>query len=163
MAWFNQLPLGTIETLEQLSQHFLHYFAINKRYAKIASYLFTIVQHEHEGLREYVQRFLEAVLEVPHVSPELLASIMQQNLRSSRLKESILGKAPTTKEELLARAKKFIRKKETAGKRLMTLMKRRSIEEEGVMHPKGRERQTRAQTYASKQLSIFHAVKRSTS
>ncbi|KAL0462362.1 UNVERIFIED_CONTAM: hypothetical protein Slati_0123800 [Sesamum latifolium] len=67
MVWFNQLPLGTIETFDQLSQRFLHHFAINKRYPKTASYLFTIVQHEHEGLREYVQRFLEAILEVPHV------------------------------------------------------------------------------------------------
>ncbi|KAL0449518.1 UNVERIFIED_CONTAM: hypothetical protein Slati_1508200 [Sesamum latifolium] len=116
MAWFNQLPPGTVETFEQLSQRFLHHFAINKWYPKTASYLFTIVQHEHEGLREYVQRF----------------------------KESISGKPPATKEELLARAEKYIRIEETAGKRSMTPMKRKSTEEEGVMPPKaekgGRER-----------------------
>ncbi|KAL0421069.1 UNVERIFIED_CONTAM: hypothetical protein Slati_3129800 [Sesamum latifolium] len=136
MAWFNQLPPGMVKTFEQLSQRFLHHFAINKRYPKTASYLFTIVQHEHEGLREYVQRFSEAILEVPHVSPELLASIMQQNLRSSRFKESISGKPPATKEELLARAEKYIRIEETTGKRSMTPMKRRSTKEEGVMPPK---------------------------
>ncbi|KAK4390186.1 hypothetical protein Sango_2081900 [Sesamum angolense] len=43
MAWFNQLPPGTVEAFEQLSQRFLHHFAINKRYPKTASYLFTIV------------------------------------------------------------------------------------------------------------------------
>ncbi|KAL0319945.1 UNVERIFIED_CONTAM: hypothetical protein Sradi_5256000 [Sesamum radiatum] len=127
MTWFNQLPPGTIEAFEQLSQCFLHHFAINKQYPKTASYLFTTVQHEHKGLREYVQRFLEAVLEVPHVNPELLASIIQQNLKSSRFKESISGKIPTTKEELLVRAKKYIRIEETAGTRTMTPMKRRSI------------------------------------
>ncbi|KAL0412003.1 UNVERIFIED_CONTAM: hypothetical protein Slati_3790000 [Sesamum latifolium] len=135
MAWFNQLPPGTVETFEQLSQRFLHHFAINKRYPKTASYLYTIVQHEHEGLREYVQRFSEAVLKVPHVGPKLLASIMQQNLKSSWFKESISGKPPATKEELLARVEKYIRIKETAGKRSMTPMKRRSTEE-GVMPPK---------------------------
>ncbi|KAL0430734.1 UNVERIFIED_CONTAM: hypothetical protein Sradi_0699400 [Sesamum radiatum] len=36
MAWFNQLPIGTIDSFEQLSQYFLHHFAINKRYPKIA-------------------------------------------------------------------------------------------------------------------------------
>ncbi|KAL0444272.1 UNVERIFIED_CONTAM: hypothetical protein Slati_2149900 [Sesamum latifolium] len=137
MAWFNQLPPRTVKTFEQLSQRFLRHFAINKRYPKTASYLFTIVQHEHEGLREYVQRFSEAVLEVPHVGPELLAYIMQQNLKSSRFKESISGKPPATKEELLAKAEKYIRIEESAGKRSMTPMKRRSTEEEGVM-PKGR-------------------------
>ncbi|KAL0433790.1 UNVERIFIED_CONTAM: hypothetical protein Slati_2713300 [Sesamum latifolium] len=34
MAWFNQLPIGTIDSFEQLSQRFLHHFAINKRYPK---------------------------------------------------------------------------------------------------------------------------------
>ncbi|KAL0350687.1 UNVERIFIED_CONTAM: hypothetical protein Sradi_4217900 [Sesamum radiatum] len=92
MAWFNQLPPGTIESFEQLAQRFLHHFAINKRYPKTASYLFTIIQRENESLREYVQRFSEAVLEVPHVNPELLASIMQQNLKRGRFKESIAGK-----------------------------------------------------------------------
>ncbi|KAL0303734.1 UNVERIFIED_CONTAM: hypothetical protein Sradi_6241500 [Sesamum radiatum] len=96
MVWFNQLPLGTIEGFEQLSQYFLHYFAINKRYPKTASYLFTIIQKENEILREYIQRFSEAVFEVPHMSPELLASIMQQNLKRERLKESIARKPPAT-------------------------------------------------------------------
>ncbi|KAL0401791.1 UNVERIFIED_CONTAM: hypothetical protein Slati_4209000 [Sesamum latifolium] len=134
-TWFNQLPPGTVEIFEQLSQRFLHHFAINKRYPKTASYLFTIVQHEHEGLKEYVQRFSEAVLEVPHVNPKLLTSIMQQNLRSSRFKELITGKPPATKEELLARAAKYIRIEETAGTSTMTPMKRRSTEG-GVMPPK---------------------------
>ncbi|KAL0373207.1 UNVERIFIED_CONTAM: hypothetical protein Scaly_1002300 [Sesamum calycinum] len=63
MAWFNQLPPGTIEAFEQLSHHFPHHFAINKLYPKTASYLFTIIQKENESLREYVQRFSKAVLE----------------------------------------------------------------------------------------------------
>ncbi|KAL0370833.1 UNVERIFIED_CONTAM: hypothetical protein Sangu_0401400 [Sesamum angustifolium] len=29
MTWFNQLPSGTINSFEQLSQRFLHHFAIN--------------------------------------------------------------------------------------------------------------------------------------
>ncbi|KAL0329009.1 UNVERIFIED_CONTAM: hypothetical protein Sradi_4887600 [Sesamum radiatum] len=30
MTWFNQLPIGSIDNFEQLSQRFLHHFAINK-------------------------------------------------------------------------------------------------------------------------------------
>ncbi|KAL0395033.1 UNVERIFIED_CONTAM: hypothetical protein Slati_4469500 [Sesamum latifolium] len=62
MVWFNQLPLGTIETFDQLSQRFLHHFSINKRYPKTASYLFTIVQHEHEGLREEAPNYQGRVI-----------------------------------------------------------------------------------------------------
>ncbi|KAK4392688.1 hypothetical protein Sango_2046600 [Sesamum angolense] len=101
MTWFNQLPIGSIDNFEQLSQRFLHHFAINKRYPKAASYLFTVIQREQESLRDYVQRFSEAVLEVPHVNPELLASIMQQNLWRWRFRESIAEKPPATLDELL--------------------------------------------------------------
>ncbi|KAL0313588.1 UNVERIFIED_CONTAM: hypothetical protein Sradi_5758100 [Sesamum radiatum] len=109
MAWFNQLPTHIIENFKQLSQRFLHHFSINKRYSKTASYLFTIIQQEQESLRDYVQRFSEAVLEVPHLNHELLASILQQGLRRGRFRESIAGKPPTTLDQLLKRAAKYIR------------------------------------------------------
>ncbi|KAL0431449.1 UNVERIFIED_CONTAM: hypothetical protein Sradi_0770900 [Sesamum radiatum] len=77
LAWFNQLPVGTISNLEQLTQHFLYHFSMNKRVRKTAAFLFTIFQKENEILRDYMQRFVEAVHEVPHVNHELLASIIQ--------------------------------------------------------------------------------------
>ncbi|KAL0364007.1 UNVERIFIED_CONTAM: hypothetical protein Sangu_0498300 [Sesamum angustifolium] len=80
LAWFNQLPAGTIFSLEQLTQGFLHHFSMNKRVPKTAAFLFTMRQRENEPLRDYMQRFIEAVHEVPHVNHELLASIIQQNL-----------------------------------------------------------------------------------
>ncbi|KAL0440608.1 UNVERIFIED_CONTAM: hypothetical protein Slati_2543800 [Sesamum latifolium] len=80
LVWFNQLPAGTISSLEQLAQRFLHHFSMNKRIPKTTAFLFTIYQKENEPLRDYMQRFVEAVHEVPHVNHELLASIIQQNL-----------------------------------------------------------------------------------
>ncbi|KAL0284914.1 UNVERIFIED_CONTAM: hypothetical protein Sangu_2803400 [Sesamum angustifolium] len=77
LAWFNQLPAGTISSLEQLTQCFLHHFSMNKRVPKTAAFLFTIRERENEPLRDYMQRFVEAVHEVPHVNHELLASIIQ--------------------------------------------------------------------------------------
>ncbi|KAL0367026.1 UNVERIFIED_CONTAM: hypothetical protein Sradi_3592700 [Sesamum radiatum] len=77
LSWFNQLPAGTISSLEQLTQRFLHHFSMNKRVPKTAAFLFTIRQKENEPLRDYMQRFIEAVHEVPHVNHELLASIIQ--------------------------------------------------------------------------------------
>ncbi|KAL0300937.1 UNVERIFIED_CONTAM: hypothetical protein Sradi_6370500 [Sesamum radiatum] len=66
LAWFSQLPAGTISSLEQLTQRFLHHFSMNKRVPKTAAFLFTIRQRENEPLRDYMQRFVEAVHEVPH-------------------------------------------------------------------------------------------------
>ncbi|KAL0312892.1 UNVERIFIED_CONTAM: hypothetical protein Sradi_5688500 [Sesamum radiatum] len=113
LAWFNQLPARTISSLEQLTQRFLHYFSMNKRVPKTAVFLFTIRQKENEPLRDYVQRFVETVHEVPHVNHELLASIMQQNLLPGRFKESIVGKPPSTMEDLLSRSQKYIRIEES--------------------------------------------------
>ncbi|KAL0438250.1 UNVERIFIED_CONTAM: hypothetical protein Slati_2308000 [Sesamum latifolium] len=84
LAWFNQLPAGTISSLEQLTQYFLHHFSMNKRVPKTTAFLFTIRQKENELLRDYMQRFVEAVHEVPHVNHELLASIKTCHLEDSR-------------------------------------------------------------------------------
>ncbi|KAL0449558.1 UNVERIFIED_CONTAM: hypothetical protein Slati_1512200 [Sesamum latifolium] len=75
----------------------------------MAAFLFTIRQKENESLRDYMQRFVEAVHEVPHINHELLASIIQQNLLLGRFRESIAGKPPSTMEDLLMRSKKYIR------------------------------------------------------
>ncbi|KAL0337789.1 UNVERIFIED_CONTAM: hypothetical protein Scaly_2054000 [Sesamum calycinum] len=139
MAWFNQLLTHTIENFEQLSQYFLHHFSINKRYPKKASFLFTIVQQEQESLRDYVQRFSEAVLEVPHLNHKLLASILQQSLRRGRFRESIASKAPATLDELLKRAAKYIRieealkpKTDTNNKRKVREWEKRDPRREGL-------------------------------
>ncbi|KAL0445728.1 UNVERIFIED_CONTAM: hypothetical protein Slati_1700700 [Sesamum latifolium] len=130
MAWFNQLPTHTIESFEQLSQRFLHHLSINKRFPKITSYLFTIVQQEQENLRDYVQRFSKAVLEVPHLNHELLASILQQGLWRGRFGESIAGKPPMTLDELLKRAAKYLRIEETLKPKTDTNNKRKVREGE---------------------------------
>ncbi|KAL0453016.1 UNVERIFIED_CONTAM: hypothetical protein Slati_1279700 [Sesamum latifolium] len=63
LAWFNQLSAGTISSIGQLTQRFLHHFSMNKKVPKTIAYLFTVRQREKESLRDYVQRFMEAVHE----------------------------------------------------------------------------------------------------
>ncbi|KAL0393311.1 UNVERIFIED_CONTAM: hypothetical protein Sradi_2553900 [Sesamum radiatum] len=126
LAWFNQLPTGTISSLEQLTQRFLHHFSMNKT----AAFLFTIRQRENEPLRDYMQRFVEAVHEVPHVNHELLESIIQQNLLPGRFKESIAGKPPNTMKNLLMRSQKYILIEESNASDLFLGVKRKGREEE---------------------------------
>ncbi|KAI3459576.1 hypothetical protein Pfo_016239 [Paulownia fortunei] len=78
------LTKRALSYFEQLTQHFLHQFSINKKYPKTAAYLFLITQKEGES----------------H------PGIMQQNLRHGRFKESIVGKPPVMLKELLQRAEK---------------------------------------------------------
>ncbi|XP_073119762.1 uncharacterized protein [Henckelia pumila] len=113
LTWFNKLPSGSIANLEQLTDCFIQQFSINKKYPKTAAYLFTVIQKEGECLRDYVRRFTHAVHEVLHVNHDLLAGIMQQNLRHRKFKESIAGRPPKNLEELLERAEKYIRVEES--------------------------------------------------
>ncbi|KAL0410915.1 UNVERIFIED_CONTAM: hypothetical protein Slati_3681200 [Sesamum latifolium] len=103
---------------------------MNKRAPKTAAFLFTIRQKENESLRDYMQRFVEAVHEVPHVNHELLASIVQQNLLSERFKESIAGKSPTTMEDVLMRLQKYIRIEESNASDPFQSVKRKDRGEE---------------------------------
>ncbi|XP_073298517.1 uncharacterized protein [Primulina huaijiensis] len=142
LAWFNKLPPRTIDSLEQLTHRFLHQFSINKKYPKTAAYLFTIIQKEGECLREYVQRFTQAVHEVPHVNHDLLAGIMQQNLRHRKFKESIAGKPPNTLEELLERAEKHIRIEEAIEPRYLGKRRREEERPEGTKREEKRTAQS---------------------
>ncbi|KAL0303507.1 UNVERIFIED_CONTAM: hypothetical protein Sradi_6218800, partial [Sesamum radiatum] len=95
---------------------------------------------ENELLRDYMQRFVEAVHEVPHVNHELLASIIQQNLSPERFKESIAGKPPNTMEDLLMQSQKYIRIEESNISDTSLSVKRKDREEE--REPKKEERNT---------------------
>ncbi|KAL0434446.1 UNVERIFIED_CONTAM: hypothetical protein Slati_2778900 [Sesamum latifolium] len=77
-----------------------------------------------------MQRFVEAVHEVPHVNHDLLASIVQQNLLPGRFKESIAGKPPNTMEDLLMRSQKYIRIEESNAYDPSYSVKRKGQEEE---------------------------------
>ncbi|XP_012850149.1 PREDICTED: uncharacterized protein LOC105969924 [Erythranthe guttata] len=126
-TWFNGLPGGSLDGLSQLSERFLSQYSINKRYAKTGSYLFKVKHREGEPLRDYVQRFVKAVHEVPNVNHDLLSDILQHNLKHVRFQESIAGRPPQTLDELLNRAEKFIRIEEAVEMRLP--VKRRREEE----------------------------------
>ncbi|XP_012839502.1 PREDICTED: uncharacterized protein LOC105959887 [Erythranthe guttata] len=126
-VWFNGLPGGSFDNLDQLATHFLNHYSINKKYAKTGLYLFKVIQRDGEPLRDYIQRFVKAVHEVRHVNHEMLAGILQQNLKHVRFQESIAGRPPKILEELLNRAGKYIRIEEITEMRV-PLKRKRDVE-----------------------------------
>ncbi|KAL0413952.1 UNVERIFIED_CONTAM: hypothetical protein Sradi_1596900 [Sesamum radiatum] len=96
----------------------------------MAAFLFLIRQKENEPLRDYVQRFVEAVHKVPHVNQELLTSIIQQNLLPGRFKESVAGKPSSTLEDLLMRSQKYIRIEESNASDPSNVVKRKGRKED---------------------------------
>ncbi|XP_073137439.1 uncharacterized protein [Henckelia pumila] len=106
--WFNLLQPGIIRSFNDFSSAFLHQFASNKKYLKTSLSLFNLKQSEVEPLREYVQRFNTAALEVPAATADTLVNSFTQGLRGGEFFKSLVKKPPLTYDELLSRAKKYV-------------------------------------------------------
>ncbi|KAL0445135.1 UNVERIFIED_CONTAM: hypothetical protein Slati_2236200 [Sesamum latifolium] len=122
--WFNQLPTGAIGSYQEFRSLFLHQFASSRKLRKTKLSLFAVRQIDNEPLKEYVQRFNTAALEVPSTTQEVKASGFSQGLLDGDFFKS-LSKKPVSKfGVVLARAAKYINiedaqeaKKEVEGKR----------------------------------------------
>ncbi|XP_073154100.1 uncharacterized protein [Henckelia pumila] len=83
-------------------------YASSKKYLKTSISLFNMKQSEVESLREYVQRFNTAALEVPAATADTLVNSFTQGLRGGEFFRSLLKKPPLTYDELLSRAEKYV-------------------------------------------------------
>ncbi|KAL0361926.1 UNVERIFIED_CONTAM: hypothetical protein Sradi_3877100 [Sesamum radiatum] len=77
--WFNQLPVGAIGSFQEFQSLFLHQFA-SRKLRKTELSLFAVRQKDNEPLKEYLQRFNTAALEVPSATQEVKASAFSQGL-----------------------------------------------------------------------------------
>ncbi|XP_073025057.1 uncharacterized protein [Primulina eburnea] len=105
--WFNLLRPGTISTFQDFGRAFLHQFASSKKHPLTALSLFNVKQ-EQESLRDFVKRFNKMVIDVPSDTPDILISAFTQGLRGGDFFKSLVKKPPTTFEELLAKAEKYM-------------------------------------------------------
>ncbi|KAL0449066.1 UNVERIFIED_CONTAM: hypothetical protein Slati_1463000, partial [Sesamum latifolium] len=110
---------------------FLHQFASSRKLRKTEISLFAVRQKDDEPLKEYLQRFNAAALEVPAATQEVKASAFSQGLLDGDFFKSLAKKPVSKFDAFLARAAKYINmeeaqvaKKETRGE------KRREIKEE---------------------------------
>ncbi|XP_073153009.1 uncharacterized protein [Henckelia pumila] len=106
--WFNILQPGSIRSFNDFSSVFLHKFSSSKKYLKTSLNLFNLKQSEVEPLREYVQRFNTAALEVPAATADTLVNSFTQALRGGEFFKSLVKKPPLTYDELLSRAEKYV-------------------------------------------------------
>ncbi|XP_073051365.1 uncharacterized protein [Primulina eburnea] len=106
--WFNTLQPNSIRSFEDFSAAFLHRFASSKRRQKNYLSLFVMKRQENETLREFVQRFNSAALEIPAATPNIMISAFTQGLRGGEFFKSLVKKPPSSYDELLARAEKYV-------------------------------------------------------
>ncbi|KAK4416974.1 hypothetical protein Salat_2522900 [Sesamum alatum] len=68
----------------------------------------TLVGEKENPVRNFMQSITGKIMDIPHVSPELLSSIIAQGLKDGGLADSLIGEPASSWEELLIRAKKFV-------------------------------------------------------
>ncbi|XP_073129264.1 uncharacterized protein, partial [Henckelia pumila] len=106
--WFNLLRTGDIKEFKDFSKAFLHHFASSKKHPTTTLSLFAIKQQGQEDLRTYIRRFSALALEVPTATTDLLISAFTQGLATGDFLKSLIKKPPSTYDELLARAEKYV-------------------------------------------------------
>ncbi|KAL0361008.1 UNVERIFIED_CONTAM: hypothetical protein Sradi_3785300 [Sesamum radiatum] len=106
--WFNQLPVGAIGSFQEFRSLFLHQFTSSRKVRKTELSLFAVCQKEDEPLKEYLQRFNTAALEVPAATQEVKASVFSQRLLDGDFFKFLAKKSVFKFDALLARAAKYI-------------------------------------------------------
>ncbi|KAL0409604.1 UNVERIFIED_CONTAM: Transposon Ty3-G Gag-Pol polyprotein [Sesamum radiatum] len=106
--WFNQLPVGTTGSFQEFRSLFLHQFASSKKVRRTELSLFAVHQKDDEPLKEYLQRFNAAALEVPASTQEVKASAFSQGLLDGDFFKSLVKKPISKFDALFARAAKYI-------------------------------------------------------
>ncbi|KAL0434233.1 UNVERIFIED_CONTAM: hypothetical protein Slati_2757600 [Sesamum latifolium] len=106
--WFNQLPPAVIGSFLEFRSLFLHQFASSRKHRKTELSLFSIRQKEGESLKDYLQRFNTAALEVPSATQVVKASAFTQGLMDGDFFKSLAKNSATKFDILLARASKYI-------------------------------------------------------
>ncbi|KAL0456178.1 UNVERIFIED_CONTAM: hypothetical protein Slati_0957000 [Sesamum latifolium] len=106
--WFNQLPPGAIGSFQEFRSLFLHQFANSRKLRKIELSVFAVRQKDNEPLKEYLQRFNVAALEVPSATLEVKASAFSQGFLDGDFFKSLAKKSVSKFDAILAQAAKYI-------------------------------------------------------
>ncbi|KAL0416874.1 UNVERIFIED_CONTAM: hypothetical protein Slati_3519300 [Sesamum latifolium] len=122
--------LGAIGNFQEFCSLFLHQFASSRKLRKTELSLFAVHQKDDEPLKEYLQRFNTAALEVPAATQEVKVSAFSQGLLDGDFFKSLAKKPVAKFDALLARAAKYINMEERAGPRRRPGEKRKEIKEE---------------------------------
>ncbi|GKV17254.1 hypothetical protein SLEP1_g27785 [Rubroshorea leprosula] len=112
-SYYNLLP-NSISSSAELAASFATKFSSRRLIKKTTSELMRVAQREGESLKNYMNRFNDAVLEIGSFSQAVGLAALTQGLKHDRFRDSLIKHAPSTFDEANERSWKFIKAEEYA-------------------------------------------------
>ncbi|XP_015939154.1 uncharacterized protein LOC107464710 [Arachis duranensis] len=96
MKWFDNLPLRSVTCFDDLARKFLTRFSIQKDKVKHALSLQGIKQVVRETLRNYMERFNKACLEIQNLPTETVIMGLVNGLKEGSFSQSVSKRHPSS-------------------------------------------------------------------
>ncbi|GKV46573.1 hypothetical protein SLEP1_g53545 [Rubroshorea leprosula] len=106
--WYHKLPRHSIDSYSQLAKLFSNKFASQREIKRTATELMQVHQKEGESLRDYMQRFNKATLDIDNVPDTICLSTLLHGLKRGRFLDDLLENPPKTWNEVIDRSATFI-------------------------------------------------------
>ncbi|GKV37609.1 hypothetical protein SLEP1_g45619 [Rubroshorea leprosula] len=106
--WYHKLPRHSINSFSQLAKLFSNKFASQRDIKRTATELMQVNQKEWESLRDYMQRFNKATLDIDNVPNTICLSALLHGLKRGRFLDDLLENQPKTWNEVNDRSASFI-------------------------------------------------------
>ncbi|GKV20127.1 hypothetical protein SLEP1_g30290 [Rubroshorea leprosula] len=98
--WYHKLPRYSIDSYSQLAKLFSNKFASQREIKRTATELMQVHQKEGESLRDYMQRFKKATLDIDNVPDTICLSALLHGLKCGRFLDNLLENPPKTWNEV---------------------------------------------------------------
>ncbi|GKV50599.1 hypothetical protein SLEP1_g57302 [Rubroshorea leprosula] len=106
--WYHKLPRHSIDSYSQLAKLFSNKFASQREIKRTAIELMQVHQKEGESLRDYMQRFNKATLDIDNVPDTICLSALLHGLKLGRFLDDLLENPPKLWNEVNDRSASFI-------------------------------------------------------
>ncbi|GKV09734.1 hypothetical protein SLEP1_g21190 [Rubroshorea leprosula] len=106
--WYHKLPRHSIDSYSQLTKLFSNKFASQREIKRTATELMQVHQKEGESLRDYMQRFNKATLDIDNVPDTICLSALLHGLKPGRFLDDLLENPPKSWNEVNDRSASFI-------------------------------------------------------
>ncbi|GKU89032.1 hypothetical protein SLEP1_g3225 [Rubroshorea leprosula] len=111
-TWYHTLRPNSINAYAELATLFATKFSSRRLIKKTTPDLMRITQREGESLKNYMNRFNDAMLEVNAFDEAVGVTAMMQGLNHDRFRDNLIKNTPTTFDKVNQRSLKFIKAEE---------------------------------------------------